>query len=155
VTTAAYRPTAGQRRPSEPSSETILAPGPCAIWRTGPAAATSPRCGSPLALRMAEVTIRLEGLFESPTTLDAGRNFAGLRVRVRRLPIEVRSTPSIGLPLVHLPAVLTHSAVSPVDAEPTYDFVPKYEIIWHMLSHIFIRPAGKQPASSSREPGPG
>jgi hypothetical protein len=36
--TAAYSPTAGQRRPSEPSSETILAPGPCAIWRTGPAA---------------------------------------------------------------------------------------------------------------------
>jgi hypothetical protein len=62
--------------------------------------------GSLLALRVAEFTIRLNRLFESLTTLDAGRNFAGLRVRVRRLPIEGGRTSSIDQPLVHLLAVL-------------------------------------------------
>jgi hypothetical protein len=103
--------------------------------RTMPTFATSLRCGSPLALRMAEVAIRLDRLFESLTSLDAGCDLAGLRVCVRWLPIEGagRHASLIDQPLVHLLAVLTNSAIGTVDTEPTYDFIPKYEIIWTSL----------------------
>jgi hypothetical protein len=71
------------------------------------------------------------------TTFDAGRYLDGLRVCVRWLPIERRRTSLIGQLLMHLPAVLTHSAISPVDAEPTYDFIPKDKIIRHIRSPTF------------------
>jgi hypothetical protein len=88
---------------------------------------------------MAEVAIRLDCLFESLTTLDAGCDLAGLRVCVRWLPIEGggRHTSLIDQPLVHLLTVLTNSAIGTVDTEPTYDFIPKYKIIWHMRSPTF------------------
>jgi hypothetical protein len=61
------------------------------------------------------------------------------------LPVEGRRTSLITQPLVHLAAVLARFAISPVDAESTYDFIPKYEIIRHMRSpHICTMLAGKQ-----------
>ena len=53
---------------------------------------------------------------------------------------------------MHLLAVLAHSAISPVDAEPTYDFVLKNEIIRHMRSPTFATMlAGKQELISDQE----
>jgi hypothetical protein len=88
---------------------------------------------------MAKVAIGLVCLFESLTTFDASRYLAGLRVCVRWLPIEGRCTSLIRQLLMHLPAVLTHSAISPVNAEPTHEFIPKDEIIRHIRSpHLHL-----------------
>jgi hypothetical protein len=66
----------------------------------------------------------------------------------------------IDQPLVHLLAVLAHSAISPVDAEPTYDFIPKYEKTRHMRSPTFaLRLPANSPYSSNgqgaKAPAPG
>jgi hypothetical protein len=53
---------------------------------------------------------------------------------------------------VHLLAVLTRSAISAVDAEPTYDLIPKNEIIRHMQSphlHYACRQTGAYQRSGS------
>jgi hypothetical protein len=57
---------------------------------------------------------------------------------------------------MHLPAVLTHSAISPVDAEPTYDFILKRRNnLAHAVSHICIGLAGKQPTWLEQPRGEG
>ena len=66
--------------------------------------------------------------------------------------VEVDARPRLINPsCISLP-VLTHSAISPVDAEPTYDFIPKDEIIRTTCSlphlHFACRQTGAYSAVS-------
>src|SRR5260370_41806219 len=63
---------------------------------------------------------------------EAGYNVAGFRVCVCWLPIIRRATSFINPPLVHSVAVFTCLAIGPVNTNPTYNLIPKNEIIWHI-----------------------
>src|SRR5260370_32067312 len=65
---------------------------------------------------------------------EAGYNLAGFRLCVCRLPIIRRATSFINPPLVHAVAVFTCPAIGPVNTNPTYNLIPKNEIIWHIPS---------------------
>src|SRR5580704_10898750 len=84
---------------------------------------------------------------------EAGYNLTGFRVCVRWLPIRGRDTSLANSPLVHALAVLTCSAIGPVNTNPAYNLIPKNEIIWHIQSPTFAEAGGFLPpmrhASSS------
>jgi hypothetical protein len=58
---AAYTPLRSPKPPNRSPMRRSSTLRPCAVWRTGPAVATSLHCGLTSAFRMAEVAIRLDG----------------------------------------------------------------------------------------------
>ena len=68
---------------------------------------------------------------------EAGYNLAGFRVCVRWLPIRGNITPFVDTAVAHALAEFTCSAIGPVNTNPTCNFIPKNEIIWHMRSPTF------------------
>jgi hypothetical protein len=75
---------------------------------------------------------------------EAGYNLTGFRVCVRWLPIRGRGTSFINSPLVHALAVLAYLAIGPVNTNPTYNLIPKNEIIWHIQSPTFAEAGGNE-----------
>jgi hypothetical protein len=65
---------------------------------------------------------------------EAGYNLTGFRVCVCWLPIRGRAMFFINPPLVHALAVFTCRTIGPVNTNPTYNLIPKNEIIWHIRS---------------------
>ena len=63
---------------------------------------------------------------------EAGYNLAGFHACVRWLPIVGSTKSFINPPLAHALAVFTCPAIGPVNTNPTYNLIPKNEIIRHI-----------------------
>ena len=63
--------------------------------------------------------------------------FGGFRVCVRWLPVRGNITRLINWSVACALAEFTYLAIGPVNTNPTCNFIPKNEIIWHMRSPTF------------------
>ena len=75
--------------------------------------------------------------------LEGGYNLTGFRVCVSWLPSRGNVTHFTNTPVAHVLAEFTYLSIGPVNTNPTCNFIPKNEIIWHMRSPTFAdRQAG-------------